>query len=42
MYPIIEAVEVEEEDWLCSVVFEFGEFACACVGLVVPEVKSVF
>lgn len=42
MYPIIEAVEVEEEDWLCSVVFEFGKFACACMGLVVPEVKRVF
>jgi hypothetical protein len=42
VYAVIEAVEVEEKHRLCPVVFEFGQFACACVGWGIPEVKSVF
>jgi hypothetical protein len=29
MDAVVEAVEVEKEHWLCSVVLEFGEFAGA-------------
>jgi len=32
VYTIIEAVKVEEENGLCSIVFKFGQFACAYVG----------